>query len=497
MVPYGPHAPSGAEGSRRRPRRRVGPHRRAHLAARPAARSRRPRQHRRRPLEPLGGVVGRRRADRRPARPLRRQHLLSGAQHARLLRGQHRRRAAGACRRGRSPATRTSRTTSVVVIGFVLAVAGAYYLVRYLSGSREAAAVAGVLFGFCPFVFARTAHIQLLLTGGSAVVACWPSIACVDRPSPGRAVTLGVVLWAQALSCAYYGIFAGLMVGLGTLVFAVTRAAVAIAALLGRDRRWPPRCRIGLTLPFFLPYLQVAGPGVRAHARRCAACTAPTAARGWPRRPGPIAGGSRAHRGLQRGAVPGRHRGRRRGGRRRAGVALTARASRGRSRPGARRRRLLRGAGGHRLLGVVRSRRRALSPALRDRAGLRAAARAGTDGHHRHARADRAVGRAAGTVAQGARPAADLGRRAGRAGRAGAEHRAADRAARGPAGARGVPDAGPAAAGAAGRVPLLLAPHRLPAARRVHARLDVPLAAAGERLQRLHPRGMAAHRRGR
>ena len=32
---------------------------------------------------------------------------------------------------------------TVVVVAFVLAVAGAYYLVRYLSGSREAAAVAG------------------------------------------------------------------------------------------------------------------------------------------------------------------------------------------------------------------------------------------------------------------------------------------------------------------------------------------------------------------
>jgi hypothetical protein len=148
---------------------------------------------------------------------------------------------------------------TVVVTGFVLAVAGAYYLVRYLSGSREAAAVAGVLFGFCPFVFARTAHIQLLLTAGLPF-AMLALHRFVDRMSAGRAVALGLVLCAQALSCAYYGIFAGLMVGLGTLVFAATRGLwrsprywglVALAAAVA----------IGLTLPFFLPYLQVQDQG--------------------------------------------------------------------------------------------------------------------------------------------------------------------------------------------------------------------------------------------
>ena len=122
---------------------------------------------------------------------------------------------------------------TVVVVAFVLAVAGAYYLVRYLSGSREAAAD-------------RRRALRLLsvrLRAHRAHPAAADRRVCrgrmlafhrlVDRPSPGRAVALGVVLWAQALSCAYYGIFAGLMVGLGTLVFAVTPRALALAALLG------------------------------------------------------------------------------------------------------------------------------------------------------------------------------------------------------------------------------------------------------------------------
>lgn len=148
---------------------------------------------------------------------------------------------------------------SVVFFAFVMAAAGAYALVTSLTGSREAAAVAGVLFAFCPFVFARTAHIQLLMTFGLP----WSMRAfhrLVDRPTPWRAVGLGLWLWVQALSCAYYGIFGGLVVGFGTLYFAIARGlwrstrywtAIALAAAVS----------IGLTVPFFLPYLGVQEAG--------------------------------------------------------------------------------------------------------------------------------------------------------------------------------------------------------------------------------------------
>jgi len=148
---------------------------------------------------------------------------------------------------------------TVVFFAFAMGAAGAYYLVRHLSGSREAAAVGAVLFAFCPFIFARTAHIQLLMTFGLpfSLLAFHRLVA---HPGVGRAVTLGVVLWVQALSCAYYGIFAGLIVGLGTLVFAVTRnlwrsprywLCIALAAAVA----------VGLTAPFFLPYVQVQQEG--------------------------------------------------------------------------------------------------------------------------------------------------------------------------------------------------------------------------------------------
>jgi hypothetical protein len=157
--------------------------------------------------------------------------------------------------------TRNPYTTHNVAFlaAFVMALTGAYYLTRYLSGSRHAAVVAALLFGFCPFIFARTAHIQLLFIG--TLPFCMLAFhRLVDRPTVSRAVTLGVLLSASALTCAYYGIFAGLMVGLGTLIYAVSRdlwrsrdywLGIGLAAFTS----------VGLTLPFFFPYLHVQDTG--------------------------------------------------------------------------------------------------------------------------------------------------------------------------------------------------------------------------------------------
>ena len=143
----------------------------------------------------------------------------------------------------------------VMLLSFVLSYAGAYYLCRYLTGSRPAAAVAGILFAYCPFVFARTAHIQLLLIGG--LPFCMLAFhRLIDRITVGRAIALGAILWFQGLACAYYGIFGGLAVGLASIVLAITRgrwrdwrywAGIAGAAVVS----------IALTVPFFIPYINL------------------------------------------------------------------------------------------------------------------------------------------------------------------------------------------------------------------------------------------------
>ena len=145
------------------------------------------------------------------------------------------------------------------LVAFVLAFCGAYYLTRYLVGDRGAAFIAGILYAFCPFIFARTAHIQLLFIG--LIPFCMLAFhRLVDRPTVTRATILGLLISATALTCAYYGIFAVLMIGLGTVTYAISRGlwraldywvAIGLAAFTS----------VGMTLPFFLPYLRVQDEG--------------------------------------------------------------------------------------------------------------------------------------------------------------------------------------------------------------------------------------------
>ena len=76
-----------------------------------------------------------------------------------------------------------------------------------------------------------------------------------DRPTMPRALALGAALAAQALSCAYYGILGGLIVGTAVIAFSVSRG-------LWRDVHWWLQVAVaaavscGLVLPFFVPYLE-------------------------------------------------------------------------------------------------------------------------------------------------------------------------------------------------------------------------------------------------
>ena len=145
---------------------------------------------------------------------------------------------------------------TVVLWSFMLSLVGTYLLVRRLTGDRSAAAVAGVLFAFCPFVFARSAHIQLLMTAGLPF-SMLAFHRLVERPNVGRGVVLGLVLAAAGLACGYYGLFAGLMVGVAILFHAATDrlwtsrsywTAIAVAVATGGV----------VTGASFIPYLEVA-----------------------------------------------------------------------------------------------------------------------------------------------------------------------------------------------------------------------------------------------
>ncbi len=143
----------------------------------------------------------------------------------------------------------------VFLFAFAQSFVATYYLIRHLTGDRRAAVIAGILYAYCPFAFARQAHIQLLMIG----FLPWAMLAWhrfLDRTTIARAIELGLVLSVTGLACAYYGIFAGGMVTFASIWFGIARrrwkdpnywTMVALAAAV---------C-IGTILPFFMPYLRM------------------------------------------------------------------------------------------------------------------------------------------------------------------------------------------------------------------------------------------------
>lgn len=148
---------------------------------------------------------------------------------------------------------------SVVLMAFTFAALSAYFLARTVGSSRFGAAIAALIYGYSPYMFAHLPHIQLLMTFGPAL-----SLAMlhrfVDHPTTRRAIGLGLSLTVTGLACAYYGIFIGLIVTIGVIWFAV---------LDGRWRSWQYWALSGLAAvvtiaciaPFFLPYLGIQDDG--------------------------------------------------------------------------------------------------------------------------------------------------------------------------------------------------------------------------------------------
>lgn len=150
---------------------------------------------------------------------------------------------------------------SALLFAFCTSVIGAWLLARRLTGSPSAALVTAIVFGFCPYFFSHTAHIQLLMAGGIPLSLLMLH-RLADEPGRRKGVVLGLTIAVQSLACAYYGIFAGLMVGYAALFLAVSRG-------LWRDRRYWVALAISAgvsvlcVLPFFLPFLEIQEGGFR------------------------------------------------------------------------------------------------------------------------------------------------------------------------------------------------------------------------------------------
>ncbi|HVH26524.1 MAG TPA: hypothetical protein VM818_07195 [Vicinamibacterales bacterium] len=141
------------------------------------------------------------------------------------------------------------------LLSMVLSATGTYYLVRHLVEDRRAAAVSGLAFGFCAYVFGHTPQMQLLMTAGLPFsLLAFHRLA--DRPTLGRATVLGLVMAGQVALCGYYAVFVMLMIPFAALVVAATRIwwtnlpywrALAVAAVVA----------VVAALPVLVPYAQL------------------------------------------------------------------------------------------------------------------------------------------------------------------------------------------------------------------------------------------------
>lgn len=138
---------------------------------------------------------------------------------------------------------------------FVLSALGMFLLVREWTGSRSAAFLAGVAFGFAPYRFGTLAHLQVLSS-------MWMPFAWLGfhRYFETRRLTplaSGTLAWiAQNLACGYYMLFFAPAMGI-FLAWEMTRRQ------LWADRRvWlhlvSAAAAVGLaTAPFVIPYLEL------------------------------------------------------------------------------------------------------------------------------------------------------------------------------------------------------------------------------------------------
>ena len=141
----------------------------------------------------------------------------------------------------------------VVFVALVLACLLTWQLVRRFTRSAWAPMISATAFAFSAFVSAHTAHVQLLMV----FVLPLTFLALhrfVEQPTMRRGVALGLALVVAGLSCAYYGIMAGVAVGLGILWFAVGQpkprqywigTALALVVM------------VGVVAPIFMPYLSI------------------------------------------------------------------------------------------------------------------------------------------------------------------------------------------------------------------------------------------------
>jgi hypothetical protein len=94
----------------------------------------------------------------------------------------------------------------LLLLGPWMSAMGAYLLVRDLTGSRAAGAVAGMIFGLVPYRIDHAMHLEIQWSQWMPLTM-WALHRTWRRGRVGDGVLTGVFLLLQFISCIYYGVF--------------------------------------------------------------------------------------------------------------------------------------------------------------------------------------------------------------------------------------------------------------------------------------------------
>jgi hypothetical protein len=117
---------------------------------------------------------------------------------------------------------------NLMMLGAIAASAlGIFMLVRYLTGSRGAALLAGVIFSFAPYRYEHIMHMELQWT----VWMPWAFLALHRTLDTGRwrdGIATGLAVALQMLSSIYYGIFLATLLALCSVLLLIRDRAVTL-----------------------------------------------------------------------------------------------------------------------------------------------------------------------------------------------------------------------------------------------------------------------------
>ncbi|HEX6464445.1 MAG TPA: hypothetical protein VFZ98_08335, partial [Vicinamibacterales bacterium] len=119
----------------------------------------------------------------------------------------------------------------LLLAAIALSGAAMFALARYLTGSRAAGIVAGIVFAFAPYRFEHFMHMEMQW-------AMWMPLAFLalhrlyDTGQMRYGVALGACLALQILSSIYYGIFLAVLLALAALLLVARDRAVPIKSVL-------------------------------------------------------------------------------------------------------------------------------------------------------------------------------------------------------------------------------------------------------------------------